>query len=129
MATKTKKAPAKKAAAKDANPASEFVTCGPMVIEIAPAAKATKKRNQKPEAKTKKLSQIAAAERVLADAGEPMTCKAMVEAMTAKGLWASPGGKTPEATLYSSLLRIIRAKGKDARFTKVARGQFALVTK
>jgi hypothetical protein len=73
-----------------------------------------------------KLSQIAAAERVLADAGEPMTCKAMVEAMAAKGLWTSPGGKTPEATLYSSLLRQIKTKGKEARFKKVARGQFDL---
>lgn len=77
-------------------------------------------------APAEKLSQIAAAERVLADAGEPMTCKAMVEAMAAKGLWSSPGGKTPEATLYSSLLRQIRTKGKAARFKKVARGQFNL---
>ncbi len=73
-----------------------------------------------------KLSQIAAAERILADAGEPMTCKAMVEAMAAKGLWSSPGGKTPEATLYASLLRQIKTKGKEARFKKVARGQFDL---
>jgi len=73
-----------------------------------------------------KLSQIAAAERVLAEAGKPMTCRAMVEAMAAKGLWTSPGGKTPDATLYSSLLRQIRAKGKEARFKKVARGQFDL---
>jgi hypothetical protein len=73
-----------------------------------------------------KLSQIDAAKRVLAEAGQPMTCRAMVEAMAAKGLWTSPGGKTPEATLYSSLLRQIRTKGKDARFKKVARGQFDL---
>ena len=66
------------------------------------------------------------AKRVLAEAGRPMTCRAMVEAMAAKGLWTSPGGKTPEATLYSSLLRQIRAKGKEARFKKVARGQFDL---
>jgi hypothetical protein len=92
--------------------------------------KATKNATTK-KAKTlklvaEKLSQIAAAERVLADAGEPMTCKAMVEAMAAKGLWTSPGGKTPEATLYSSLLRQIKTKGKEARFKKVARGQFDL---
>ncbi len=85
----------------------------------------TKKAKATP-APVEKLSQVAAAERVLADAGEPMTCKAMVEAMAAKGLWSSPGGKTPEATLYSSLLRQIRTKGKAARFKKVARGQFDL---
>jgi hypothetical protein len=50
----------------------------------------------------------------------------MVDAMTAQKLWASPGGATPEATLYSSILREINTKGKDARFKKVDRGQFAL---
>jgi hypothetical protein len=128
MAKTTKKAPAKKAAINDAKPASDFVTCGPMLIEIAPPAKAkpAKKRNQKPEAPAKKLSQIAAAEQVLADAGKPMTCGEMIETMTTKGLWASPAGKTPAATLYASILRLIRAKGKDARFQKIARGQFAI---
>jgi hypothetical protein len=91
----------------------------------------TKKTANKKKAKAtppvaEKLSQLAAAERVLADAGQPMTCRAMVEAMAAKGLWTSPGGKTPEATLYSSLLRQIKTKGKEARFKKVARGQFDL---
>ena len=75
-----------------------------------------------------KLSQIAAAERVLAEANEPMTCKAMVEAMSDKGYWSSPGGKTPEATLYASILRNLK-KGKEARFTKVDRGLFSLAIK
>lgn len=75
---------------------------------------------------TGKLSQIAAAKRVLAETKEPMTCKAMVEAMSAKGYWSSLGGKTPEATLYASLLRQIRDKGADATFQKTGRGLFAL---
>lgn len=75
---------------------------------------------------TGKLSQIAAAERVLTDANEPMTCKSMVEAMSAKGYWSSPGGKSPEATLYASLLRQIRDKGTEATFVKVGRGLFGL---
>ena len=54
-----------------------------------------------------------------------MTCKAMVEAMTSKGLWASPGGKTPEATLYAAILREITTKGDEARFVKAAPGRFA----
>ncbi len=87
---------------------------------------ATTKKTKALKLVAEKLSQIAAAERILADAGEPMTCKAMVEAMAAKGLWSSPGGKTPEATLYASLLRQIKTKGKEARFKKVARGQFDL---
>jgi len=73
----------------------------------------------------KRLSQIDTAARVLAEAKEPMNCMAMVDAMQAKGYWASPGGKTPQQTLYASILRDIR-KGKDARFVKAARGAFAL---
>jgi len=72
------------------------------------------------------MSQMAAAEPVLAESGEPMSCRAMVEAMTAKGFWSSPGGKTPHSTLYAALLRHIRKHGKDARFVKTDRGMFAL---
>jgi hypothetical protein len=57
-----------------------------------------------------------------------MTCKAMVEAMTAKGLWSSLGGKTPEATLYASILRDTR-KGSDAQFRKADGGLFTLASK
>ena len=90
----------------------------------APAKKATK-TNDKP---AKKLSQFNAAIRVLAEAKEPMNCKAMVETMQAKGYWTSPGGKTPDATLYASILRDIR-KGKEARFAKADRGLFTLAAK
>ena len=93
--------------------------------------KATKPTTPKPKTKKakpaadKKLSQIDAAIRILANAKEPMNCTAMVEAMQAKGYWASPGGKTPSQTLYASILRDIR-KGKDVRFVKADRGTFAL---
>jgi hypothetical protein len=80
-------------------------------------------QEQKP---AKKLSQIAAAVEVLRDSGEPMTCKAMVEVMSAKGLWTSPAGKSPDATLYASILRELARRGKDARFVKAAPGRFAL---
>jgi hypothetical protein len=48
----------------------------------------------------------------------------MVEAMTAKALWTSPGGKTPHATLYSAIVSEIALKGKEARFVKTERGKF-----
>jgi hypothetical protein len=51
------------------------------------------------------LSCLNAAAKVLAEKGEPMTCKEMIEAMAAKGYWTTPGGKTPHATLYSSIAR------------------------
>jgi hypothetical protein len=44
--------------------------------------------------------------------------------MAEKGLWTSPGGKTPAATLYSSILRELQTKGANARFKKVERGKF-----
>ena len=93
-------------------------------------AKTATTKATKPAAKPEgqRLSQIKAAIEVLAKAGEPMNCKAMVQTMGERGLWTSPGGATPEATLYASILRDLR-KGKDARFKKVGRGQFTLATR
>jgi hypothetical protein len=88
--------------------------------------KAGKPAKATAKADAKKLSQIEAAIQVLAKAGEPMNCKAMVEVMAKQGLWSSPGCATPDATLYASILREINTKGKHARFKKVSRGQFAL---
>ena len=89
-------------------------------------AKAPRTRKTKPagEAKPKKLSAIDAAAQLLAGSKEPMNTRQMIEAMAAKKLWTSPGGKTPHATLYSAILREINEKGKDARFTKTERGKF-----
>ena len=87
-------------------------------------AKATAKK-PKPTAKAKKLSALDAAVKVLSEAKEPMNTRQMIEAMAAKGYWSSPNGQTPAATLYSAILRQINAKGKDARFKKTDRGQFA----
>jgi hypothetical protein len=87
-----------------------------------------KKANAKPavngKAKTKKLSALDAAAKVLHDAKNPMTTKEMIDVMAAKKLWSSPDGKTPHATLYSAILREIGAKGKEARFKKSERGKF-----
>lgn len=85
------------------------------------AAKAAKE----PKA-DRKLSAIDAAAKVLGEAKEPMNTKSMVEAMSTKGYWTSPGGKTPAATLYSAILREIQTKGETARFVKTERGLFKL---
>jgi hypothetical protein len=85
--------------------------------------KAAKGKSAK-AAKPKKLSALDAAAKVLGDNGSPMNCQEMIEAMAKKGYWTSPGGKTPHATLYSAILRELKAK--DARFTKTERGKFAL---
>ena len=52
----------------------------------------------------------------------------LVDAMQVKGYWKSPGGKTPESTLYSSILREIK-KGHDSRFKKTDCGTFTLASK
>ena len=69
----------------------------------------------------KKLSQIKAAIQILGKSKEPMNCIAIVEAMQVQGLWSTPGGATPDATLYASILREINVKGKDARFKAIGR--------
>jgi len=89
--------------------------------------KASVTKDPKPSAaaeQPKKLSVLDAAARVLSESGQAMTCQEMIEAMAAKGYWSSPGGKTPSATLYSSILRELKTKGGDARFRKTERGQF-----
>ena len=73
----------------------------------------------------KRLGLVDAAIQVMKAAGKPMNCQEVVKAILEQKLWES-AGKTPAATLYSSILREIVKKGADARFKKVERGQFAL---
>ncbi len=76
------------------------------------------------EQKPKRVSALDAAAQVLAKATKPMRATDMIAEMEAKGLWKSPGGKTPEATLYAAIIREIAAKGNAARFKKHDRGVF-----
>lgn len=82
-----------------------------------------KKRSAK-AANEKKPSGLDAAAKTLADAGQPMRCKDLVDKMLEGGLWKT-GGKTPAATIYAAILREITTKGSDARFKKTDRGLFA----
>jgi hypothetical protein len=92
----------------------------------APAADETKPAKSKKvkEPKAKRVSAIDAAAQVLAGSKEPMNCMALVEAMATQGLWSSPNGKTPHATLYSAIIRETATKVKEARFVKKDRGMF-----
>jgi hypothetical protein len=72
-----------------------------------------------------KMSGLDAAAKVLAETGQPMNCRDLVDQMSAKGYWTSPGGATPWATLNAAISREIKVKGSDSRFTKADRGQFA----
>jgi hypothetical protein len=90
--------------------------------------KASKKAKTKPDAGDKKLSAINAAYKVLADTGKAMNTQELIAAMAEKNLWSSPGGLTPAATLYSAILRELKAKGGESRFRKVEKGKFAAKT-
>ena len=92
------------------------------------AAKATPKAAPKAEAGAvpkKGLSLLNAAATVLERSGEAMPVRAMIEEAKASGLWTPTGGKTPEQTLYSAIIREIKDKGEASRFRKDGRGRFA----
>ena len=125
MATKkTTKSDKTKKAAKAEAAASVEKTDAAAATHAPTAPKAKAKKGKEPKAK--KTSALDAAVRVLEEAGQPMTTPEMIEAMTAKKYWTSPKGLTPAATLYSAVLREIKAKGRESRFVKTERGKFAL---
>lgn len=112
--SKSAKKPSKKAAAKTAVAKPETAT--------------TKKaKPQKTgDAKPKRVSALDAAAQILAKVGKPMRAQELITAMAEQGLWKSPAGKTPHATLYAAMMREARDKGDAARFQKVDRGMFAV---
>ncbi len=107
----------------DEAPKDVPVDTNPDVVPIKPKRVAKKTEGQEP----KRLSALAAAHKVLCEATEPLSVQQMIEAMTSKGYWTSPGGKTPHATLYSAILREL-AKGEASRFVKTERGRFVAAT-
>jgi hypothetical protein len=96
----------------------------PSIKAKASGDKKPKAANSSQAAKPKRISALDAAATVLKKAGKPMRLQEMIEAMAKQGLWESPGGKTPHATLSAAILRETVTKGKEARFKKVERGQF-----
>lgn len=115
---------------KPATPGDGSAAAAPATGKDAAASATEKKPARAPkatkEAKPKKLSLIDAAAQVLAASDGPLNVKQMVEQVIAQKLWTPGTGKTPSATLYSSILRELQHKGGEARFKKVDRGQFAL---
>jgi hypothetical protein len=103
----------------------------PDIVPLKPKRSAKNAEGQEPKRSAKKtegqepkrLSALAAAHKVLCEATEPLNVQQMIEAMTDKGYWTSPGGKTPHATLYSAILRDL-SKGQASRFVKTDRGRF-----
>jgi hypothetical protein len=104
---KTKSGATAPAAAKKATPAQR----PPLLTEV--------------EANARKLSLLDAAVEVMKQLDEPLGAKDITVKVIGLGLWSGKG-KTPEATLYSAMIREIANKGEQARFKKVSRGRFAL---
>ena len=97
---------------------------------VPPKAKVAKatgepKPRKKAARKDGTMSGLDAAAKALADAGEPLNCKTIVERAITKGYWKT-GGKTPSATVYAAILREIQKKGDASRFAKADRGMFTL---
>ncbi len=82
----------------------------------------------KPLARPRADGCLTIAARLLAESTTPLGTKTLIETMASRGLWTSPGGKTPAATLYAAIVREITTKGKDARFRKADRGLFTANT-
>ena len=76
----------------------------------------------KGSAKRSKLSVLDPAAKVLGVTRTAMNCKALIEAMAAKGYWKSPGGQTPWSTLYAAIIKEIATKGKESRRRADGRG-------
>jgi hypothetical protein len=124
-ATKTKKTTKTKAAKSTKRATKAALKSIEANLEAIDGADKKRKAKGTKESKPKKLSALDAAAQVLAETGQPMNTREMIETLAAKKLWTSPGGKTPHATLYSAILREINEKGTDARFVKTERGKFA----
>ncbi len=98
-------------------------TQAPGSAETNPAPEVADKQPAPPV--EKKMSALDAAAKILAEAEMPLNTRMIVERMIAQGLWTTQG-RTPSATIYSSLIREIAAKGEQARFKKTNRGLFVL---
>jgi len=102
----------------------------PTATTNAPKANVAKKGGGKTkivkQPATKRPSALDAAAQVLAASKEPRNTKSLIAEMEKKGLWKSPGGKTPAATLYAAIIREIGTKKREARFIKTERGLFTI---
>lgn len=98
----------------------------PKPAKTKPAQEPSKDAKPKKERTTTKPGGLTAAAKILEEAKEPLNCQEMVKRMLEKGYWKTDG-KTPASTVYSAIIREIKAKGNESRFRKTAKGQFEFV--
>ena len=117
---------AKKKATKKAAKKSEkkvTMTKAQAVDAAVKAVEADKRKRAKKQGG--RMSGLDASAKVLAEAGEALDCKTIVERALAKGYWAT-SGKTPASTVYAAILRECVAKKDQSRFRKAGPGKFEL---
>jgi hypothetical protein len=126
-----KTANAQQHAKKSSQPGAAAATAAATDDTAVSAPAAAKKTSARSAAKAgpKRLSALDAAAKVLQERGVAMNCKDLIAEMAAKGYWTSPGGRTPESTLYAAILRETKTRGEQARFRKSERGKFAYTGK
>ncbi|MDX2115710.1 MAG: HTH domain-containing protein [Planctomycetota bacterium] len=95
----------------------------------APARARSSQRRAAVGSKPKRSSALDAAATVLGalkgvEAKTGIAARDLIERMKTGKLWTSPSGKTPASTLYAAMIREIAAKGRSARFARIAPGRF-----
>lgn len=111
--------PSAKEATNNARLAAHAATRAPKAASPRKPAKDAARANV---VRHKRVSGLDLAAKVVADAKEPLSAKSIAERAIALG-WHTTG-RTPEATLYSAIIREIAAKGPASRFAKASRGLF-----
>ncbi len=116
--------PSPKETTNNARLAAHAATNAPKATPPRKSAKDTARPNV---AAHKRTSALDLAAKILSESKEPLTAKVLAERAMAAGWQTS--GRTPEATIYSAMIREIKAKGKASRFAKAGRGLFSAAAK
>lgn len=114
---KAKVTKAKDAKPKEAKPKDEAARVRRQVEAAARMQQREKPQELRAAATPATTGGLAAAARVLAEAGGALGCREIARRALEGGLWATKG-RTPHATLYAGIIREIAAKGPTARFAR-----------
>ena len=88
---------------------------------------AAKKTAKKAPANQRQMSLMEAAIQVMRSVKQPMKAKDIYEHVAKKGLWSSPAGKTPVATLAAAIARDVASE--KPRWRRTGPGLFTLTRK
>ncbi|MBY0113207.1 MAG: winged helix-turn-helix domain-containing protein [Phycisphaerales bacterium] len=123
------------AAQRPAKSKVKSISSGSPAKATAPSVKAVRKAaaSAKSNDAPRRMSALDAAAEILAclkgaEVASGVGVNELIDRMEKSGLWKSPGGKTPSATLYSALIREISQRKGESRFRRIGPGRFVLAT-